>query len=368
MHVLFVAILVTFLGPLGFYEVWGLLNPMGLMTMRNNNLSPLQSQYNTLTSIVSTTYSYVDHIYIVLLPSNRTEAVPSFMQKVEVFNNVTEKGDLLRVLFTGSYSLTNRQRTQNIIMDSFVDEKTLGDNMFYQVNRNRSRSGLICAGHECESEWLELFGDKTFSLKRVLREEGRAVNTLIEQMHNDEQKGVIVADFRNFNKSVQGFYEELQNVKANVVIIKDQEGKTELYTNPRYPQAIASGFNQNHHTTDHVIDLLSICPSLLSIMGTGININNNGLVSIELLKMYNQTDSNHAAQVLFGNAQQLKELFLKVKESFYFKDLVIAERYEEIVNEYSFIQDYFEEYFLGAALKAKREHTDKLAKFQQRIS
>lgn len=101
LHVLFVAILVTFLGPLGFYEEWGLLNPMGLLRMRNTSQSPLQSQYNTLTSIVSRTYKYLDHMYIILLPSSLNVTEVPF-SKMDVFTNLTDSSDLLRVLFTGS--------------------------------------------------------------------------------------------------------------------------------------------------------------------------------------------------------------------------------------------------------------------------
>ena len=53
--------------------------------------------------------------------------------------------------------------------------------MFYQVNRNRSRTGLVCAGEHCGDEWFKLFGGReTFALKKIMSEEDRAVNTLIE--------------------------------------------------------------------------------------------------------------------------------------------------------------------------------------------
>lgn len=65
LHTLFALVFITFLATISFYDFWGLLNPVGLLRMRND-MSNIQT--HTLTSISSRAYNYLDHMFVILLP------------------------------------------------------------------------------------------------------------------------------------------------------------------------------------------------------------------------------------------------------------------------------------------------------------
>ena len=101
------------------------------------------------------------------------------------------------MLFTGNYLQGKRDQMQNIFLNMLTLDNSVGDNTFFQVHRNESRTTLIAKG--LGDEWTRAFGEKGIHRRRIVKgKDLNAVNLLIEAMLLEpfDLKGLVVADFR----------------------------------------------------------------------------------------------------------------------------------------------------------------------------
>lgn len=110
-------------------------------------------------------------------------------------------------------------------------------------------------------------------------------------------------------------------------------------------------------------NLIDLSPSLLSIMGSSLNFNNNGVLRPELLSAFGLKELPHQAFLLFSNARQLLQFFITITESLFFRDEILHGHADELNADFEFIRDFYLTYLMdgthpetGARLAKLEKH------------